>query len=311
MSQSKIPFFYHGISRSMLLDSTSLKLCGPVSTTSQYTVAVSRFAEKGIVLQIRNNALTLRFWPCSYWSGYCDEYEYLFIGGLRYFDVLTIRDIPNEQRYDPLIRAMTVFHYFVDGYVLDDRIVTQKNVHVIRSLIKEEKNHTLLKGLDSKVPVYFLSLFHHFLNTLSYMDMDLYLMDKEEHSTNRFGFKLLVSIFCFNEDPYSLNYALFLSLMPNVKSVIVWNYATYEQSVELNKEFVSSITEAMSLETQCQAFYIVNPSIPGSASLTDFINKEQETFNKFGWKLQQDTTFKHPRRRTYDVCPNTLSIKRL
>eukprot|EP01083_Nonionella_stella_P215240 774852_1 len=129
MSQSKIPFFYHGISRSMLLDSTSLKLCGPVSTTSQYTVAVSRFAEKGIVLQIRNNALTLRFWPCSYWSGYCDEYEYLFIGGLRYFDVLTIRDIPNEQRYDPLIRAMTVFHYFVDGYVLDDRIVTQKNVH--------------------------------------------------------------------------------------------------------------------------------------------------------------------------------------
>eukprot|EP01083_Nonionella_stella_P077368 211234_1 len=121
MADSSISFFYHGISRSMLLDSASIKLCGPVSTTSQYSVAVGRFAENGIVLQIPKSPQTMRYWSCSYWSCYSDEYEYLFIGGFSYFQLSTIRDIPNEQRYDSLIRAMNVFHFVVDGYPLHDR----------------------------------------------------------------------------------------------------------------------------------------------------------------------------------------------
>eukprot|EP01083_Nonionella_stella_P235275 827465_1 len=311
MADSSISFFYHGISRSMLLDSTSIKLCGPVSTTSQYSVAVGRFAENGIVLQIFNDKQgRMRFWPCSYWSCYSDEYEYLFIGGLQYFYVSTIRDIPNEQRYDSLIRAMNVFHYMVDGYPLQDRKVTKKDVRVLRSLVHEEENNTLLKASESSVPVYFLSLFHHFLNTLAYIDIELTIMDREVYSSY-YAFKLLVPIFCLNEDPYSLNYALLLSLMPNIKSFTVWNSNSYHESVELNNVFVSSMTEAMSLETQCHSFYIVNPSIPGSTSLTDFINEKQETFTKFGWRLERDSAFKHPRRRSYDVCSNTLLIKKL
>eukprot|EP01083_Nonionella_stella_P222786 794650_1 len=116
--------------------------------------------------------MSIRFWPCSYWSCYSDEYEYLFIGGLAYFDVSTIRDIPNEQRYDSLIRAMTVFHYMVDGYPVY-RKVTKKTARVLHSLVHEEENNTLLKALESSVPVYFLSLFHHFLNALAYIDIDL------------------------------------------------------------------------------------------------------------------------------------------
>eukprot|EP01083_Nonionella_stella_P027904 76845_1 len=311
MADSSISFFYHGISRSMLLDSTSIKLYGPVSTTSQYTVAVSRFAENGIVLQIPKSKQTMRYWPCSYWSCYSDEYEYLFIGGLEHFELSTIRDIPNEQRYDSLIRAMNVFHYMVDGYPLQDRKVTKKDVRVLRSLVHEEENNTLLKALESSVPVYFLSLFHHFLNTLAYIDIELTIMDREVYSSY-YAFKLLVPIFCLNEDPYSLNYALLLSLMPNIKSFTVWNSNSYHESVELNNVFVSSMTEAMSLETQCHSFYIVNPSNPGSATLTDFINEQQETFHKFGWQLQQDKTFKHPRRsQRYGVCSNTLLIKKV
>eukprot|EP01083_Nonionella_stella_P011258 32005_1 len=102
--------------------------------------------------------------------------------------------------------------------------------------------------------------------------------------------------------------------MPNIKSFMVWKLdekAYYTPSVTLNKVFVSSMTEAMSLETQCQAFYIVNPSIPESKSLPAFINEKQETFSKYGWRLQQDTTFRHPRRRSYRPCANTLLIKRL
>eukprot|EP01083_Nonionella_stella_P203734 743176_1 len=310
MSKTSIPFFYHGISRSMILDSTSIKLCGPVSTTSQYTVAVGRFAQNGIVLQISNMQTTNRFLPCSYWSCYSDEYEYLFIGGLAHFELSTIRDIPNQQRYDPLIRAMTVFHFMVDGYALYSK-VTKKNIRVIRTLIQEEENNTLLKGLESSVPVYFLSLFHHFLNRLTYVDINLYFMDKETYNNStRFCFKSLVSVFCLNGNPYSLNYVLLLSLMSNIKSFVIWNTSRYKESVELNQEFVSSMTQAITLETQCQAFHIVNPSIPGSKSLTDFIKEQQEAFNKYGWRLQQETTFKHPRRTKYPACSKTLLIER-
>eukprot|EP01083_Nonionella_stella_P011259 32006_1 len=175
---------------------------------------------------------------------------------------------------------MTVFHYMVDGYPVY-RKVTKKTARVLHSLVHEEENNTLLKASESSVPVYFLSLFHHFLNALAYIDIDLIFMDREVYR-KYYAFKLLVPIFCLNDDPYSLNYALLLSLMPNIKSFMVWNFhpkaikAYYAPSVKLNKVFVSSMTEAMCLDTQCQAFYIVNPSNPGSAALTDFINEQQE-----------------------------------
>eukprot|EP01083_Nonionella_stella_P075879 206504_1 len=145
--------------------------------------------------------------------------------------------------------------------------------------------------------MYFLCLFHHFLNTLAYIDINLNYMDIDVDG-RYYAFKLLVPIFCLNDDPHSLNYSLLLSLMPNIKSFTIWNHASYCKSVELDKAFVSSITGALLLETQCQVFSILNPSIPGSKSLANFINEQQETFNKYGWKLQQDKTIKNPLRRS-------------
>eukprot|EP01083_Nonionella_stella_P161771 530283_1 len=147
MRGSDVRFFYHGISRSMLLDSASIKLHGPVSTTSVYQVAVSRFAQNGIVLQIQKDKYSyMPYWSCSYWSAYSEEYEYLWVGGLAYFRISTIRDIPNSQRYDSLMRAMEIFHCMVEGYQLQNMKVKERDVRVLHSLIQEEEDHILLKS---------------------------------------------------------------------------------------------------------------------------------------------------------------------
>eukprot|EP01083_Nonionella_stella_P280555 954418_1 len=316
MGESEIEWFYHGISRSMLLNSTDIELRGPVSTTSVYELAVSRFAEKGIVLQIhRNQDCKMSYWPCSYWSTYSDEYEYLYIGGLKYFVISSIRDIPNNQRYDSLIRTMTIIHYLVDGYDLADIIVKNRDVRIIRSLIQAEQTCVLLKGLDSKVPLYFLNLFHHFLNHLEYIDVNLEFMNKgffmESGGHKYCGFKLLVPIVCFNKNPYALNYALLCGLIPNAKCFTVWRFQSgCKKSVELNKEFVSSVIGAIELDTKCEAFCIVEPSVPGSLSMSAFIDTHQALFHKYGWTLQQDETFQHPRRRSYSPA-HALLIKKL
>eukprot|EP01083_Nonionella_stella_P280554 954417_1 len=316
MKDSAIPFYFHGISRSMLVDSTHIEFRGPVSTTSVFEVAVSRFAENGIVLQIRKNpGCRMAHWPCSYWSAYSDEYEYLYIGGLKYFVISSIRDIPNNQRYDSLIRTMTIIHYLVDGYDLADIIVKNRDVRIIRSLIQAEQTCVLLKGLDSKVPLYFLNLFHHFLNHLEYIDVNLEFMNKgffmESGGHKYCGFKLLVPIVCFNKNPYALNYALLCGLIPNAKCFTVWRFQSgCKKSVELNKEFVSSVIGAIELDTKCEAFCIVEPSVPGSLSMSAFIDTHQALFHKYGWTLQQDETFQHPRRRSYSPA-HALLIKKL
>eukprot|EP01083_Nonionella_stella_P280553 954416_1 len=324
MGQSTIEWFYHGISRSMLLNSTDIELRGPVSTTSVFELAVNRFATNGIVLQIRKNPnCYMTYWPCSYWSAFSEEYEYLYIGGLKYFHVYTIRDIPNGQRYDSLIRQLTVIHYMVDGYRLRNIRVRKQDVKIIRCLVEEEERHTVLKSLDSSVPIYFLNLFHHFLNNLQYVDINFGYMDKELCMISRGnkynGFKRLVPIFCLNDDPDALNYALMCRLMPNVKSFVVWRFHQNgcERTIQLDNQFVSSIIEAIALNTKCAEFCIAQPFFDAQQSTDNdqqlfegFIDKHQALFQKYGWTLRQDQNFQHPRRGTYPE-QNALLIKKL
>eukprot|EP01083_Nonionella_stella_P099598 280041_1 len=202
------------------------------------------------------------------------------------------------------MRAMNIFHYMVDGYPLAMR-VKKRDVRILRSLIKEEQHHTLLKGSQTAVPTYFLTFFHYFLNKLDYVDINLNHMETEYRGTNRhktvffYGFKVLVPLFCVDNNPKALNYALLCSVMPSVKSFTVWCHpqgSEVEESAELSKEFVASVIQAIVLDTCCEAFHILVPSITDSPSLQDWINKNQKAFHKYGWTLKQDKAFKHPRR---------------
>eukprot|EP01083_Nonionella_stella_P112695 331820_1 len=112
------------------------------------------------------------------------------------------------------MQAMLKFHCMVEGWRLQNMKVKKRDVRVLHSLIKEEENHTLLKSSQSVIPIYFLTLFHYFLNKLDYVDINLDLLKKEfcyKSSNGNFtyyGFKLLSPIFCLDNKPKALNYAL-------------------------------------------------------------------------------------------------------
>merc|ERR1719464_834078 len=57
MDDCPVTRFYHGINRNMIFKSTDFKLCGPLSTTSDFCVAHGTFSKsEGIVVDIKRTA---------------------------------------------------------------------------------------------------------------------------------------------------------------------------------------------------------------------------------------------------------------
>ena len=77
--------FYCGMTRIMALQTFSIRLCGPLSTSKQKEVAIRFATTKGMVLELNNNAdffsgLYLKFFNCSLISLFKEEDERLFMG---------------------------------------------------------------------------------------------------------------------------------------------------------------------------------------------------------------------------------------
>eukprot|EP01084_Bolivina_argentea_P291032 500121_1 len=117
---SEIKTLYHGVSAELLFDSTTIKMCGPFSTTADYTIAWSIFGAGGIVIDIMNDNSDATFMDANYWTCFGNENERLFIGGLDVLKFSTIRNIPNKQNFKPLIKVINILDHMVDGYVLQD-----------------------------------------------------------------------------------------------------------------------------------------------------------------------------------------------
>eukprot|EP01084_Bolivina_argentea_P002698 4987_1 len=94
-------------------------MCGPFSTTADYTIAWSIFGAGGIVLDIINDSSGVRFMDANYWTSFGNENERLFIGGLDTLTFSTIRNIPNKQNFEPLIKVINILDNMTVGYPLD------------------------------------------------------------------------------------------------------------------------------------------------------------------------------------------------
>eukprot|EP01084_Bolivina_argentea_P073307 133028_1 len=113
-------------------------MCGPFSTTADYTIAWSIFGAGGIVLDIMNDESGATFMNANYWTCFGNENERLFIGGLRFLTFSTIRNIPNKQNFKPLIKVINILDFMVDGYPLQDIKPTSSDVTKLNKLIDGE-----------------------------------------------------------------------------------------------------------------------------------------------------------------------------
>eukprot|EP01084_Bolivina_argentea_P002696 4984_1 len=113
-------------------------MCGPFSTTADYTIAWSIFGAGGIVLDIMNISSAATFMNANYWTCFGNENERLFIGGLDFLKFSTIRNIPNKQNFKPLIKVINILHHMVHGYPLQNVKPTSSDVNKLNRLIDGE-----------------------------------------------------------------------------------------------------------------------------------------------------------------------------
>eukprot|EP01084_Bolivina_argentea_P073308 133029_1 len=110
-------------------------MCGPFSTTADYTIAWSIFGAGGIVLDIMNLNSDATFMNANYWTSFGNENERLFIGGMSVLTFSTIRNIPNKQNFKPLIKVINILDDMTVGYQLLGVKPTSSDVNKLNRLI--------------------------------------------------------------------------------------------------------------------------------------------------------------------------------
>eukprot|EP01084_Bolivina_argentea_P311072 538398_1 len=80
VTRSDIPYFYHGVSNTLIFDSTTIQLCAPTSTTADSHIAATIFGANGIVIDIVKELNSMAYFDCRSWSDFHAEDEKLWIG---------------------------------------------------------------------------------------------------------------------------------------------------------------------------------------------------------------------------------------
>jgi hypothetical protein len=316
MQDSNIKWFYHGVSDTLIFDSTSIKLCGPVSATADFQIAVGIFGADGIVVDFTNTNSRFPYFNCRYWSDFHSEDEKLFLGGLHYFKFNTIRNMQPtpKQNYGLYVKALTMFHYIIEAWVWPEGIIKSKYFDALELMINEEISENILKKLASKTPTYMLKLWHHFLWKIKNVEINWNHLNQDiVGGYSRYGFKAFSSLFT-TSNCASLNFDIFLKILANGERIDLQKRVDrkWEASIELNELFLSNILSSIqfinntALHSSFKSFNIYNPN----SNLTHFINKNNDKFIKYGWKLSK-TKCKSIFHRSRKECSNTLTIQRL
>eukprot|EP01084_Bolivina_argentea_P252770 424388_1 len=86
VENGKTKTFFHGINRELLFTSTLAQFCGPISTSSEYEVAIKFTNNNGILLELNDGTLLSNqsksmYFDCEWISDFGYEKEKFFIGG--------------------------------------------------------------------------------------------------------------------------------------------------------------------------------------------------------------------------------------
>eukprot|EP01084_Bolivina_argentea_P170933 296172_1 len=310
-AKSEINAFHHGLSETLIFDSTTIYLCAPTSTTADICVAVDIFGRDGIVVTFQNNSAQ-RYFDCRCWSDFVNEDEKLFVGGLTTFTFRTIRNMKTLENYNPYVNAIAVFHKMIQSQFWSSNPITRKDFKSLDLLIKAE---TINKKEDSLslVPEYVLNLWHHFLLQIKQIEIDWGWLTEtcRTHPTKKikgYGYRLIAPLFCTGNFS-SLNFTIFVNIFPNLNTIHFkfMRNKRYEKCVSLNETFISNILETIKMINNSKSLSVTFKSINIAEpwdSINKFNNENQELFNQQGWRLMKKN-YKH------NKCKNSLTIEKL
>ena len=265
-----------------------------------------------MVVDIKNDQKGHFLFNCQPWSCYTEENERFFIGSFQTFEFLSIHHIGLLQDYQNFIRPMAMFNKMIKGYKFKTYAVRAVDVSCLKRLLESK----------SDIPIYIKRLFQNFLNNTKKIEINMQEMNKHKEgaNSNSYGYRLFKPLFFLASTASSqsleiIHLTKILNLFKHkLKNIEIYNIQRaidgFKPSISLNNLFMEEIiasieliNESVSLQSVFKEFIIVEPK----ESITNFINKQQALFNKYGWTLKK-TKYEHPRRRSNS---NSLSITRL
>eukprot|EP01084_Bolivina_argentea_P257281 433423_1 len=182
---------YHGINQQFLFRSLIAEFKGPLSTTTEYAVALNFCAVKGMILDLKLSVTLQKHFSqemngfdCQWLSDFSNEQEIFFIGGMYGFRIHTIIDTLRGINYIHYARALNCItqNFTSAGFVfLDDLADKQTNDKVCQQMACRLLSHELWRYQPSHAkaneftsfPDYFKNIMRLQFTHIKWIYMDL------------------------------------------------------------------------------------------------------------------------------------------
>eukprot|EP01084_Bolivina_argentea_P068594 124847_1 len=245
----RIKNFYHGINQQMLFKSPTAFICGVLSTTSDFSVAINFCCGSGMIVELVPH-YGLKYFDCCNLSPFPNECEFLFVGGLfqmNFINVIFVSPGYSFEKYITAIRMMETFfkgkYFDLDGtayhkvkekdYCLQvDLLQLPKATSEIQRLVFWLIQHELHRYKPKqyrkrpKLPTYIGNLLHYIcinkeVITINVKSMNADIMEKVQDDAGYIGYKFLKDAFKPKNGIFQLD--IIHLLFPNHKVIHLIN----------------------------------------------------------------------------------------
>eukprot|EP01083_Nonionella_stella_P014102 39652_1 len=271
--------FFHGINKEMVFVSTSAKICGPLSTSSESFVALSFAGSDGLLLELTGT--NARFFDCCGLSDFSNEKEALFLGG---YDPLLIYTVINPRTIDyrKYIKAINIISCLFNGSPYYGPAIKPLSKHTMKRV------YTLLfaKQQQHNIEPYVERLFTHYTENVKQVVIDwkLMTMEHDEMDQSIKGFKFIKNMICmktFHWIKMNRIQILFKHL-----EVIQVNY------IQLSKQVIEYIMHVLTTKKQTTPLHtirIYQPFQRYGLTIPDALATYADTFRQqLKWYIQAE-----------------------
>eukprot|EP01084_Bolivina_argentea_P091921 165434_1 len=290
---------YHGINKGFMFKTLDAFIKGPLSTTTNFSVAFQFCDNNGMILDVNIDPFEwvmkineteeafqrLNCFDCQWVSDYPYESEVLFIGGLSKFTFNTIIEAPatNHYKYIHALKQMTYFMSNGDQVWSYDNIASslEENQFVFRLLSHELSryfpNHKWAHSWKN-CPQYFKDLLHSHCASIKMIDFRN--RDDQESAFHEALFKY---------DCGWIKLDLITTLFPNIAFIIYeadkMDVTFLKQSTIYNSviKFVTDKKASNKIDTLPQIHIVINANI--ATEIKKYIHNFVKKFEELSWTI--------------------------
>eukprot|EP01084_Bolivina_argentea_P020588 38282_1 len=316
--------FYHGIDHEMTFESTIAYFHGPLSTSSEYEVALifaNQKGNNGLIIELHNlHQSQAAYFDCAWCSEYAYESEKFFIGGDFGLIIRNIIAPITAQNYEIYIEGLNIIQQMMRGnpykYTKGKPIprhvkkcVTKLLRHELykQSEIEQEEqkeNRTRNYKIYCDLPIYIDKSLHYYCSNVIEISIDWRTLNQRNENKPDKGYRFTRDIFVLTEFNESfLDLRAFSLLFPNMYTITITNLRLTRSAMDAMTCYCQQLQLSNSRNPKLNEIIVYRPikvtddheKKPGKEITTSGIdmavNEYANVFNQYGWQLTKKARF--------------------